>query len=58
MSYCRIAATTTITVHDFRALTDAWNRFGSTGLVGRFICLKPLTEAQQRRLPAGLLALL
>ena len=54
MSYCRITATTIITVHDLPSLRTVWSLYGHTGLVKTFRCTKPLTETQRRRLPRGL----
>ncbi len=54
MTYCRIEATTTVSVPNFKNLLAAWKMHGPTHLVGTFKCDKPLTDAQLRRLPAGL----
>ncbi len=55
MTYLQVTQTATIEVLDNKGLLAAWQQYGGPGsLVGRFITRKPLTDAQLRRLPAGL----
>jgi len=54
MTYCRIEAATTVTANDHKNLIAAWKLYGAEGLVKTFKCDTPLTDAQRRRLPAGL----
>jgi hypothetical protein len=54
MSYCRIEAATIVSVPNHKNLLAAWKLYGAEGLVKTFKCDKPLTDAQRRRLPAGL----
>ena len=50
---------TTVEVEDYRTLREAWRRWGGPcSLVGCFTVRKPLTEAQLRRLPRALKAVL
>ena len=58
MTYCKIEATSTVTVHNHRNLLAAWKMFGKLGVVGAFVCAEPLTEYQVKRLPAALRGLL
>jgi hypothetical protein len=55
MSHWLIHPTTTITTPDLRTLRAVWKSYGPTGLVGSYVVEKPITEAQLRRLPSGLL---
>ena len=59
MAYWEIRSATVITVPDHRNLLAAWRTYRDPlklNLVRCFVCKKPLTENQLRRLPAGLRA--
>jgi hypothetical protein len=50
---------TTIEVRDHKDLRKAWKLYGGPDtLVGRFVVRKPLTDAQFRRLPKALRAMI
>jgi hypothetical protein len=58
MAFAKIQPSTVVTVPDHESLLAFWRSHGWTGLVGQFVCEKPLTESQLNRLPKALKELL
>jgi hypothetical protein len=60
MDFTRVQAGVKIAVADYRSLLVAWRMHGGprAAVALRFIVAKPLTDAQFRRLPSALKALI
>ncbi len=56
MTYCKIQASSVVTVANHESLLPVWQGFGpqAQNLIGAIIVKEPLTKAQLRRLPPEL----